>query len=202
MNILNKTHEKYINEFKDGVLTPLVLRGHIAVHAWTATQAAILDVNGILAVTALLVGVQTITTFLGQPPCARNITITGHPQSTTMDKIVTITGTNIFGETISEAITESNNTTVQGAKAFKTVTSIALPVYNNDGDTLDVGYGDKLGLSMYLNYKCQVIGTALDGTIEAAATVVADSDEIEKNTLKTASTALNGQVVTCFVVIY
>lgn len=203
MDHLIKDLESYIQEFKSGITTPLKSRGHIAVHEWSATEAAAAATDGVHASITATTSPQTITTGITDPPCARNITITcAKGGESNMSGDVVITGTNIFDEVITETIAEGADGTYQGNLAFKTVTSILVPVRVQADDAITVGYGDKLGLSFYLNYKDQVIQCSLDNTIEATrATVVADTDEIEKNTIDLNS-ALDGHIVRAYVIIY
>ena len=72
----------------------------------------------------------TVTTFANQPDSPRNLVVT--PGGTTTDIeacVITISGTNIFDKAISETFTftANQNTAVTGAKAFKTVSSVAFP---------------------------------------------------------------------------
>ena len=102
-------------------------------------------------------------------------------------------GTNIADQAISEELTINGSTPVLGAKAFKTVTSIVLPVKAGT-ETVDVGWGDKLGVPYLFAAKPALLAT-LAGVIEATApTQVNDSDEIEKNTVDLNSSLNGGEV--------
>ena len=131
----------------------------------------------------------TLTTFTAQPDSARNIVIT--PAGTTTDIencIITVTGTNIFDRSISEAFTfAANDTGAQtGAEAFKTVTSVAWPANCESGGfaaTWSIGIGEKIGLKRCMAEAGAWLHSSLNGAKEGtAATVVADADEVEKNT--------------------
>lgn len=128
----------------------------------------------------------TVTSFLAQPDVPRNITIT--PGGTTTDVAAgdyVITGTNIRGDVITETIAiAANASTVQaGTKAFKTVTSIEFPIQDGAAATFDVGVGDVLGLDRCMQGN-EVILATLAGVYETTRpTVVADADEVEKNTI-------------------
>lgn len=203
MDQLIKSLESYIQEVAPPYVTPKCSRGHIAVHTWTAAEAVAADTDGVHASITALATPQTITTEITNPPCARNITITcTKGGETDMSGNVVITGTNIFGQVITETIAEGADGTIQGNKAFKTVTSILVPVRTNEGDAITVGFGDKLGLSFYLNYKDQLIQCSLNDIIEPTrGTVTVDADEIEKNTLDLNS-ALDGHIVNAYIIIY
>lgn len=130
-----------------------------------------------------------ITSFTAQPDVPRNITIT--PTGTTTDVEscnVTVTGTNIFGQTISEVLAFSANasTATAGAKAFKTVTSVAFAADCESGGfaaTWTVGVGDVLGLKRCMDAAGHVAFAVFNGAYETTRpTCVADADEVEKNT--------------------
>lgn len=131
----------------------------------------------------------SLTTFTLQPDVPRNITIT--PTGTTGDVeacVITVSGTNIFGRSISETFTfVADASTVQtGAKAFKTVTSVAWPASCESGSfaaTWNIGVGEKIGLNKCLAVAGDWVSSHIAGVYETTrATVVADVDEVEKNT--------------------
>ncbi len=142
--------------------------------------------------------VASTTTFLAQPDVARNITVT--PTGTTADVeacVVTVTGTNIKGAVISEALSflADASTVTAGAKAFKTVTSVSWAADCESGGfaaTWSVGWGDVLGLKHCLDSAGDVAWAVFDNAYEATRpTCVADVDEVEKNTCDINGT-LNG----------
>lgn len=166
--------------------------------ALSAAEGAAADVDAILDGQASAADkVTTVTKFLAQPPYPRNLTIT--PGGTTADVkagSITVTGTNIKNEVISEdfAFLENATAATVGAKAFKSVTSVVIPAQDGAGATFDVGFGDKLGLP-FMADENTVIQVVVDGVIETTApTVVFDVDEIEKNTVDLNS-ALDGSIV-------
>lgn len=80
----------------------------------------------------------------------RNITsVTSHASSIVAMTIL-VTGTDEYGAVVSELITvpaTGTSTTVDGAKAFLTVTSIAITATTDaEANTLNMGFGDVLGL--------------------------------------------------------
>ena len=166
--------------------------------ALSAAQCATSDVDAILDGQASASDeVTVVTEFLAQPPYPRNLIIT--PGGTTADVkagSITVTGTNIKNEVISEdfAFLADASTATVGAKAFKTVTSVSIPAQDGAGATFDVGFGDKLGLP-FMADENTVIQVVVDGVIETTApAVVFDVDEIEKNTVDLNS-ALDGSIV-------
>lgn len=78
----------------------------------------------------------------------RNVTLT---VATTNQSGInfTITGTDEYGVAMTEKIAGPNNNTVQGAKAFKTVTSVACDAAIA-ANGVSVGTGNKLGLPVFL----------------------------------------------------
>jgi hypothetical protein len=143
-----------------------------------------------------------VTTGITNPPAPRNITATSGGTAGDIKAIqVIVAGTNYRDEAITETLpvfTADSATTVVGAKAFKTVTSITIPAHDGTGATTAIGFGDKLGVPFYLADTGAALQTTLNGVKEAtAAVVVADADEIEKNTVDLNS-ALNGTAVTAY----
>ncbi len=131
----------------------------------------------------------TISTFAAQPDVPRNLAIT--PGGTTGDVescVVTVNGTNYFNRSISETFSFAANasTATVGAKAFKTVTSVVFPANCESGGfaaTWSIGVGEKLGLKRCMADAGSWLQSSIDGVHESTlATVVADADEIEKNT--------------------
>lgn len=145
-------------------------------------------------------GVQVVvTTAITNPVVPRNISATAGGTATDIKAIqVVIAGTNILDEVISETLpvfTVDTAGTVLGDLAFKTVTSITIPAHDGTAATTAVGFGDKLGFPDAAAVR-KIRATYLANTIEGtAATVVADGDEIEKNTVDLNS-ALNATQVT------
>lgn len=133
--------------------------------------------------------VKMVSTFVAQPDVPRNLVIT--PAGTTGDVescVVTVTGTNIFGRAISETFSfaADASTATTGSKAFKSVSSVSWAANCESGGfaaTWSIGYGEKLGLQRCLAAAGDWFHSTLNGAKEAtAATVVADADEVEKNT--------------------
>lgn len=156
------------------------------------------DITAVLASTALTTETQTITDNITEPDVPRNVRIKGNDAGITGD--VVINGTNINDDSISETLALDGTTEVQGNKAFKTVTSIELPVQNSSGDEVSVGTDNKLGLPYKLSLNT-VLKAYRDGTLEGTApTVAVDSANIENNTVLLDS-ALNGTDVDLLLIV-
>lgn len=168
--------------------------GQVRVRSFEAGSPALGVNTAILADTALnSTNPTVVSVFAGQPDVARNLTVKGNDSNVTGN--VTITGTNILGQTITETIALNGSTAVSGNKAFETVTSISLPKYAvANTERIRVGTGAKLGLPVCLT-RNTVLFAFLAGAREGTApTVAIDADEVEKNTA-TLNSALNGSAV-------
>lgn len=109
-------------------------------------------------------------TIAAQPDVPRNITVTVTAGGTadTMGTI-TVTGTNVLNQTISEVITPVAGSAIAGLKAFKTVTSVVgagwvIDAVEGTKDTIKVGIGTALGLPIKVatgDVLLSVLGTAV-----------------------------------------
>lgn len=84
---------------------------------------------------------------------------------------LTITGTDEYGETLTEDITLNGTTAVAGKKAFKTVTGVVSDATISNGAF--VGTGDVLGLPMFLPGAGNIVAEIEDGAAASAGTAVA-----------------------------
>jgi len=155
--------------------------------------------TGILAATAMTDAEQVIVDDISNPDVPRSVKIVGNASGITGDVI--IVGTNILDEEITETIALNGTTSVLGAKAFKTVTSITLPAEVHAGtDTVSVGTGNKLGLP-YLLTRNTVLSAFRGDTLEGTApTVTVSTTAIESNTVLLNS-ALNGTDVDLYAIV-
>lgn len=132
----------------------------------------------------------TVTSFVAQPDVPRNLVITAGTSTPDVndDCQIVVTGTNYRNATITETFEtyEDQAEAMTGTKAFKTVTSVVFPASCEDGlfaATWSIGYGEKIGLSRCIDYAGNWVFSTAGGSYESTrATVVADADEIEKNT--------------------
>lgn len=152
----------------------------------TAAQNCAADADGILDGTELTDDAQTITTFLEQPTCAKNITVKG--TAANMAGTVTVNGRDINGNDISEDFTLSGTSSLTGNKAFASVSSIILPAKTTAGDTVDVGWGVKLGLPVCLAQNT-VIKALRDTSTADTGTVAVSESAVESNTYAAGATA-------------
>jgi hypothetical protein len=195
----------YPYNFKRGQTIQSDVPGVAADHAFlahlnfTAAQAVAASNTGVHAAVTLTASAQTVTTAITNPGVPRALIIKGNAAGIAGN--VVVTGKNFKDETITETIALDGASAVEGTKAFKSVTSIALPAKTNaSGDTVSVGWCDKLGLPYMLAHNT-VLLAALDNAREATApTVTVDADEIEKNTVKLSS-ALAGAAVDIYLIV-
>ena len=179
-------------------------RGYVAKVSWTAADATASSTTGIHAAVTDTGEEVTITEDITNPSCARNITATAGGTAADIGAIqVTITGTNVLDEEITEdlpAFTVDTAGTVQGNKAFKTVTSITIPAHDGTGATTAIGVTNKLGLPYKLSNNT-VLKTYINNTLESTDTTVAvSSTNIENNTIL-CNTALSGKAVDCYLIV-
>lgn len=86
-------------------------------------------------------------------------------------QVVTVTGVDMYGQTMREAITLNGTTTVQGKKAFASVTAVSVSATMTGN--LSVGDGTIIGLPVYLPNATWILRETQDGATATAGTVVA-----------------------------
>jgi hypothetical protein len=162
-------YQKYTPDGRAGVLMP----NSFVVEFGTVTTAdpdGIVDflnptAAGTLSMSGALVSGGVATLDVAR---AVRITSTGNESGLTF----TVSGTDHYGETMTEAITGPNATTADGVKAFKTVNSIHI-----SGDLtatgVDIGTNTILGVPVRIKDKGKVLGFFVDGVPESTLTVVA-----------------------------
>lgn len=141
--------------------------GDLYRYQWTSAAPAAKSASGSHAAVTLTTSAQDITTGITNPDVPRNLRVTitlgGGSQHT--GKTVTVYGTDIAGNAISEDFDISSLATaaiVVGVKCFKTITHYALPIRTQASDQITLGTGDKLGIGKVLHNASLV--KALRGT--------------------------------------
>jgi len=125
---------------------------------------------------ALTASTQTIITAITNPDVPRIITITGNASGNAGN--VVITGTNIADAVITDTIALSGTSTVLGVKAFKTVTSIALPAETHAGtDSILIGTGSKIGFPSIIDNTGNVLSKDFNGAVDAGTVTAATTVE-------------------------
>lgn len=183
----NPTKQKVQTDVKSIVAD----QGFIANLAWTAAETVASDTDGIFDGIATSTSKKTTATpsdqtFVAQPPCARNITVkvAASTAGNIAEGTVKVTGTNIANEEITETFTFAADTaaTKTGSKAFKTVTSVEIPVQDGTGVTFDVGFGELLGLPYKLSL-ARLLCAFNDGVADSDVTSAVSASAIESNTI-------------------
>ncbi len=153
--------------------------------------------TAVLAATNASGSAQTVTSGITNPdvPRALSVTIGGTAAGVQSSSIV-VTGTNVEGKVITESFITTIGTTgtINGTKAFKTVTSVSIPAQVGSGATVAVGTRNVLGVYHRLFnqnttvkvYSASTVYGAL--TMQAPPAVVANDRDIEKNTVAPATT--------------
>lgn len=154
--------------------------------------------TGSVAFSGGLSPIDIITTGITSPAVPKSITATAGGTAGDIKPIqVIVAGTDFEDAVISESLpvfTENTAGTVEGIKAFKTITSISIPGADGLGATISIGYGEKLGLPSRLSQNT-VLRTFLNNVKETTdPTIAVDSVNQSGNTMKLNST-LNGTVV-------
>lgn len=122
-----------------------------SVRQQTWTAPAVADNVSVLAATTLpTTGTTVTTTGFTNPTNPRTIRFKGN-QSTVQGLVLTIAGTDILGQAITETVTMGGAfaTPTDTVNAFATVTSITFPTRGAASDTISVGRGAALGLDQY-----------------------------------------------------
>lgn len=152
----------------------------------SATYCAV----GIAATTAPVT--YTATSITTQPDVARAITV--DPTGTTNDVAagsVTITGTDIAGNSISDAVTFIANATAAQTttKAFASIATISFATQDGTGAKFDIGVANKFGLKQKFKDDAFILIGLFDGVDElSSATKAVSSTELSSNTYQTAGT--------------
>jgi hypothetical protein len=142
---------------------------------------------------AYTTGANLVTAGLTNPDVPRVLSIVSTGTDHDAAGVVTINGTDIRGNVISDAITLNGATVVNGVKAFATVTSVDLTAVTaidaNAG--VAVGRTDILGLDRCMSENGVILAT-LGGTKEATAPTVTYSATVVSQNTVLLSTDLDG----------
>lgn len=137
----------------------------------------------------------------------RNITIAVTHASSVVAMTVVVTGKDKYGDALVESIAIAATGTTQagtGKKAFKSVSNIALTAAGDSTtNTLDLGWGDVLGLPYRLEGKYDLLSFSADETAETITSTVVAAVATSPATATTGdvrgtidpATACNGTVV-------
>lgn len=179
-------------------------RGFVAHLEISAAKAVAAATDGVHAAVIDNGVEQEIIANITNPGIPRNITATAGGTATDIGAIqVTIEGTNYNNEVITEILpifTADTAGTVEGNKAFKTITKITIPAHDDVGATTAIGFGNKLGLP-YKLARNTVLETYLDNIKESTPpTIVISATSIETNTIELNS-SLSGNQVNAYLIV-
>jgi len=151
----------------------------------TFSKPAVAANTGVLAAQTLPTsGTLVVTAGITNPDVPRTVRLKGN-QSTTQGLVVTVVGTDIYGNALTEAVTMGGAfaTPTDSVNAFKTVTSVTFPTRGGASDTISVGLGAALGLDSL----CDAFSFLNTPTALITAKTV-DTAVISKNTVTLAAT--------------
>ena len=165
-----------------------------------ALQPVVADVERVVVSVDMQVGAYTIANASAAGGIALNVTVT----TTVTDGIdtlgtVDIVGTDIDDQVLTETITPVTDATVQGTRAFKTVTSVTGVdwVTNGGEDLITVGFGELIGLPDYLLHDT-VIFALLNNVREGTHPTVTTSTTVLALNTVDLNTALGGTDVVIY----
>lgn len=158
------------------------------------------DVDRIVVSADMIVGAYTIAQASPVTGIALNVTVTV-TQSVEDDTEGTLdlVGTDINDQVITETLTPLIGSTVQGTKAFKTVTSVTGVGWVTGGtaDKITVGFGDLIGLPDKLENNT-VLFALFNAVREATAPTVTFSATVLSLNTVDLNSALDGSVVAVY----
>ncbi len=168
--------------------------------AFEAGQPVVADVNRILESVVMAVGAYTLDNTTPAGGIALNVTVTV-TQDTEDDTEGTldIVGTDIDDQVLLETITPVIGSTIQGTRAFKTITSATSVGWIDGGtpDTIEIGFGELIGLPDYMVHD-RVLFAMLNNVREGTHPTVTSSTTVLALNTVDLSTALGGTVVVIY----
>ena len=168
--------------------------------AFEAGQPVVGDVNRILESVVMAVGAYTLdnTTPLGGIALNVTVTVTQDTQDDT-EGTLDIVGTDIDDQVLLETLTPLIGSTIQGTRAFKTITSVTSVGWITGGndDTIEVGFGELIGLPDYMTHD-RVLFVSYNNVREGTHPTVTSSTTVLALNTVDLSTALGGTVVVIY----
>lgn len=168
------------------------LYSHSFGYTETRKKVAAGTATAVLAATAGASTAQTITSGITQPDVPRVLSVVvGGTAAGVQQGAIVVTGRNVEGKVITEnfVATQGTTGTINGVKAFKSVTSVAIPAQVGTTATFSVGTQNILGINHRLfknntTVKVYSAGTAYGTlTLQGVPTIVASEAGVEFNTV-------------------
>lgn len=160
----------------------------------TILNAALASATALKASTVCGVAATTLVPT-AQPDVARVVTLTSGGTAADIKAVqAVVNGTNMADAVIAETMpvfTENNATTVTGLKAFKTVSSVVVPIMDGAAAEVSIGYGPALGVPYKIANALQYIQAIFAGATETLAATTVSATVLESNKVTT-TTALDG----------
>lgn len=119
----------------------------------------------------------TLTSGFTNPDYPRILSIQG--SITNLLGPITITGTDILGNTITSTVTVNNTDVVVSTRAFNTITSVSMPTQATTNGTFNIGITPKLGLDRVPDDNAVLLGL-VDGTRETTPPVITADTDVSK----------------------
>ena len=167
-----------------------------------AGQPVVGDVDRLVTVTDMIVGAYTLANNSAAAGIALNVTVT-HADAVGTDTLgtVDVVGTDIDDQVLTETLTPVANSTVQGTRAFKTVTSITgvgwVVEAGVNYDQISFGFGELIGLPDYLLHDT-VIAALFNNVREGTHPTVTSSTTVLALNTVDLNSALDGSVVVIY----
>jgi hypothetical protein len=172
------TAELVEGESIDNRIDTLVSAGILAGVSFQYDGPAAAANDAVMANVALDDGAtQSITEGLTDPDVARQLKVVTTMADATLTGTVTITGTDVDGNAITEDVTLNNDDDVVTAKAFATVTQVDLPAWTADGDGIAIGTTAVLGSPVLLT-KDTIYMALVDGAQDTLPTVTVHATDV------------------------
>jgi hypothetical protein len=173
----------------------------LAHYTIAAADADAASATYILASTVLGAAPSTVlaAALAAQPPTPRVLTIKGNQAGVAGN--VVITGTDFAGAALTDTIAANGAAEVIGAKAFKTIVSIALPALVGAGDEISIGISDKFGIPFKLPYAAAVIAIVNNGTATTVAATSSFSATVLADNFIDPTAALAGTQVDVYMIV-
>jgi len=167
---------------------------------YRAGQPATADVDWFVTITNMKVGAYTVANAAPTGGGTRNVTCTvAQVVEDDTEGTLDIVGTDIDDQVLLETITPLIGSTIQGTRAFKTVTSVTGVGWIDGGteDTITVGFGDLIGLPDYLLHDT-VLFVLYNNVREGTHPTVTSSTTVLALNTVDLNTALGGLVVVIY----
>lgn len=164
----NVHYSPYSPDGRAGIKLDVLKVVDLGVPVTASTEGIANDVTTYTNSTVTLTAADLLLTSLDVP---RNVQVVA--ATTAHTQVVTISGTDYYGEVMTEALTLNGTTAVTGAKAFYGLTGASIPP-GAAASTVDIGWGDKLGLPFRIDNAIQRVngGLLVDNIVNTTATFV------------------------------